>query len=119
MKRIRIKSTLTISPIRHTFKWKLTKDWVLRVDGEIIIIKEGFATDFASVPRFLWGLIPPAEGYYRLPAVLHDWMYVKGYKTKTFADKTFLKFMEQQGVHPIKRILMYWGVRLFGKGSYL
>lgn len=36
-------------------------------------IPVGFLTDGASVPRFLWSLIPP-WGSYGQAAVLHDWL---------------------------------------------
>ena len=115
---VKILSKLVVTPVRGKISWKLYKDWNLNVDNESLVIKQGFKTDFASVPRFAWFFVPPADGFYRQPAVLHDWMYVKAYKTKKYADKTFLKFMEKMGVPLFKRYVMYFAVRLFGRGNY-
>ena len=40
----------------------------------IIRIPAGFITDFASIPRVLWALIPPT-GRYSKAAVVHDMLY--------------------------------------------
>lgn len=36
-------------------------------------IPKGYVTDFASVPKFLWSILPPL-GRHNLAALLHDWM---------------------------------------------
>jgi hypothetical protein len=42
--------------------------------GWRIIVPRGFVTDFASIPRPLWSVIPP-RGKYNRPAIVHDWLY--------------------------------------------
>lgn len=46
----------------------------LTEDGWRIAVPAGFITDFASIPRVLWSLIPP-RGRYNRPAIIHDYLY--------------------------------------------
>ena len=43
---------------------------------ERIEVAEGFETDFASVPRLLW-VVLPKWGKYGNAAMVHDWLYWK------------------------------------------
>jgi hypothetical protein len=43
-------------------------------DGWIIEVEIGFESDFASIPRPLWIVIPP-RGKYNRPAFVHDKLY--------------------------------------------
>lgn len=43
-------------------------------DGWAITVPAGFETDFASIPRALWAVIPP-RGKYNRPAIIHDLLY--------------------------------------------
>jgi hypothetical protein len=43
-------------------------------DGWRIEVPAGFVTDFASIPRPLWAVIPP-RGKYNRPAIVHDKLY--------------------------------------------
>jgi hypothetical protein len=44
------------------------------LDGWLIEVPAGFETDFASIPRMLWAIIPP-RGRYNRPAIIHDFLY--------------------------------------------
>ncbi len=46
----------------------------LTEDRWLIEVPAGFVTDFASIPRFLWAIIPP-RGRYNRPAIVHDFLY--------------------------------------------
>jgi hypothetical protein len=87
--------------------------------GFLIVVPAGFETDFASVPRFFWRLLPPT-GQYGKAAVIHDYLYrtVTEDFTKNECDRIFLEAMEYLGVGRPTRYAMYWGVRLFGRGPY-
>lgn len=83
-----------------------------------IAVYAGFVTDFASVPRILWMIIPP-WGRYSPAAVIHDFLYlcgeINGQRiTRAFADWIFLTFMISLGVPKWKAYCMYFGVRLGG-----
>ena len=38
-----------------------------------VVVPEEYRTDFASIPRFFWRLLPPTGRYMRA-AVVHDWL---------------------------------------------
>ncbi|WP_420153674.1 DUF1353 domain-containing protein, partial [Siphonobacter sp.] len=42
--------------------------------GQRLEMPWGFKSDFASIPRLLWWLIPP-HGLAALPSVKHDYLY--------------------------------------------
>jgi hypothetical protein len=69
------------------------------------------------VPRFLWALFPRVGRYFKA-AIVHDYMYANAIDSKSAADNLFLLNMKRSGVSFVRRILMYFAVRLFGRGSY-
>ncbi len=83
----------------------------------VICIPTGTITDLASVPRFLWAIFPP-HGRYAKAAIVHDYLYDQAIGTKRQADDIFLEAMGVLGVPPVPRYLMYWAVRMFGRGNY-
>lgn len=94
------------------------------VDGpEYVQVPTGFLTDFTSIPRGLWNLLPPT-GRYGKAAVVHDFLYqdrVIRSGTLVFrlcdrgeADKIFLEAMGVLGVGWLTRHTIYAGVRLGG-----
>lgn len=84
---------------------------------DVIQVPAGFVTDLASIPRWLWSVLPP-HGQYAKAAIVHDYLYTKAIGSKAYADKVFLEGMEVLGVPKRKRKLMYTAVRLFGRGAY-
>lgn len=81
--------------------------------GVTVDVPEGFKTDFASVPRIFWNIIPPT-GDYAFAAVIHDYLYVTGDVKRKKADTIFLTLMKKAGVSFWKRRVMYRAVRLGG-----
>ena len=86
-------------------------------DGWSAEIPEGFKTDLASTPRFLWPIFPPS-GRYVVAAIVHDWLYRGGYVPRAVADGIFLDGMAHAGVKAWKRYVMFLAVRAFGRSSY-
>ncbi len=84
-------------------------------------VEAGFDTDYASVPRLLWGLYPP-DGDYTPAAVIHDALYwhqatrEHGGRpiTRAQADAVFLEAMEAIGIPALRRSILYRAVRLRG-----
>lgn len=84
-----------------------------------VVVPRGFVTDFASIPRFLWRVLPPT-GKYGKAAVIHDFLYrTEAGATRAQADAVFLEAMSDLGVGFLKRYAMYLAVRLFGSRAYL
>jgi len=92
---------------------RIVADWHLFINGVPIIIPFGFVTDCASVPRWLWSVIPPI-GRYTKAAILHDYLYRKGIFTKEQADLIFFEAMKILNCEVWKRNAMYAGVRVGG-----
>jgi hypothetical protein len=87
--------------------------------GMTITVPAGFETDFASVPRWLWGLLPH-DGPYAPAAVIHDWLYSMASLgcSRFLADAIFRELMYQLKVPLWQRVLMYYAVRCWGRHSY-
>jgi len=84
----------------------------------MLTVPAGFPTDFATIPRTLWSVLPPL-GKYDAAAVCHDKLYrVGSFRhrriSRALADQVLNEAMRASGVSHVKRCLIYWGVRLFG-----
>lgn len=88
--------------------------------GLTITIPKGFVTDFASVPKFLWGVFPPI-GDHNLADTVHDYLYTMNMLPREYCDDEFLLFMK--ALRPKKKswldnYMRYYAVRFFGKRAY-
>lgn len=84
-------------------------------ENQIIQVNKGFDFDGASVPQALWGLgLSPMTGGYQRAACLHDALYASEYFDRQLCDDIFLEAMEADGVSIVKRLAMYYAVRMFG-----
>ena len=106
---------LVITPANlEMTRWRLMWDVIIQLEsGRRFIIPAGFVTDFASVPRCFWFILPPM-GRYGKAALLHDWLYYTKYLPRSEADRVFLEVMLMMGVRSWKAYVMYSAVRLFG-----
>lgn len=97
-------------PHRH----KLTRPVELVLsDGQFIHIPVGFVTDFATVPRLLWGIVA-TSGRHNAATLIHDYLYSIQYENRKFADEEMLFWLRESKVHEIKSQAMYAAVRLRG-----
>ncbi len=82
-----------------------------------MVIEDGFVTDFASTPKWLWMIYPPT-GFYQRAALLHDYLYQFGAAYYGFdrahVDWMFREQMRLDGVGWRTRWTMWAAVRLFG-----
>ena len=107
---------LIVTPIGDGRRWRLVEPFEYYRTGTEHLryeVPAGFVTDFASVPRLLWPILPP-YGRYGKAAVLHDWLYRSALVDRDEADFIFKEAMEILGVAQWKTRLLYWGVRIFG-----
>jgi len=82
-------------------------------------VPKGFVCDGASIPRIAWSIVGyPMEGDYVEAAVIHDYLYRNAIGTKVHADNVFLQAMKDLKVNIVKRRVMYWAVKYFGKGAW-
>jgi hypothetical protein len=96
-------------------KWKIAKDFKFRVNrtNEIIVIREGFVTNLASVPRILRSIYPRSPKLL-LASCIHDYLYEQGIYDRKTCDLIFKDLMKIVGVKKKKYKVMELGVRLFG-----
>lgn len=93
--------------------WEVTEDYsFMFFTGEFFVIPAGFITDFASVPRFLWSIIPP-NGRTAPASVLHDFLYENTVGDRLMAD-LFFYYELRKAVGNTQALIMYTAVRLFG-----
>jgi hypothetical protein len=94
--------------------WEVVEPLVYRGRRDTFVVPPGFRTDFASVPRVVVWLIP-RFGRYTLAAVLHDWLVTDGIAggavSSRDADGLFRRVLHELGVPPVRRWLMWCGVR--------
>lgn len=94
--------------------WQLLTPLLYLAESKrITTVPAGFVTDFASIPRGLWNLLPK-NGKHDRAAVLHDWLYAHNGVTRAQADALFREAMQADGVGRTSRTLMYLGVRAGG-----
>lgn len=101
--------------------WRLTSSlrYYSAVLDRVIVVPEGFVTDFASVPRlpFIYWF---AGDTARKAAVIHDWLYrINTEKvTRAQADAVFAEAIRALGYWPAREWFMWAGVRVGGYWSY-
>lgn len=112
-------TALVVSPLSDGKSWVILQEFKYHVGAEssndIIAVSKGFVTDFASVPRLFW-LVIPKWGKYGNAAVIHDWLYWEqsDKRDRKSADLIFLEAMVVLKVSRWKRKVIYDAVRLFG-----
>ncbi len=77
----------------------------------------GFLTDFASIPRVFWSLLPP-DGTYTYAAVLHDFLYWDQTQAKASADKILLAAMQEFKVPAATANTIYEAVKIAGGSAW-
>ena len=103
--------------------WVVKKGFRYHLDiDRYIDVPQGFLTDGASVPRLLWGFIPP-WGSYGQACVLHDYLceYLKitntsgilEFTTRHRSNNIFYGSMVELGVPKYIRLPIYSGVEFY------
>ena len=110
---VKITGELKLKVLPNGMWCELLEDLHGMVDDTAFCVQEGFQTDFASVPKLFWNIIPPM-GLHTVAAVVHDFIYSHGLYPRKEADRIFYKLMRFYGVGRIKAGLMWSMVRLFG-----
>lgn len=82
--------------------------------GDTITVPAGFTTDLCSVPWFARAFIPLA-GRLAKPALLHDWLLVRG---EARAHRVFDEALAVAGVRPLTRSLLVAAVALWARRPF-
>lgn len=123
-----MKVSAFVTPLRvekiEARRWRLLEPLVYisaRFDG-VFVAPTGFETNFASVPRPLWVLLPPVDKY-DPAAVIHDAGYSHALLTeddqrihliKPFCDAMFYEALGVCGINDIQAWVMWKMVSAFG-----
>lgn len=93
----------------YTVEWRGSK----YMPGGRVRVPRGFVSDYASVPRIFWTLVPPH--HYPQASVLHDYLYtIRWLDMRVHCDRAFAAALRCQGA-PIHYWLPCWiGVRSCG-----
>lgn len=111
---------LDVTPDADGRNWRLLAefDFASQVLERIVRVPAGFETDFASIPRLFWNILPPT-GRYAKAAVVHDYLYrTPGEATRHDADRALLEGMVALRVGWLTCGIIYGGVRLGGRRAY-
>lgn len=115
-------------------EWKVIEPFTYKIgnvdSNKFVTVPVDYVTDFASIPRILWSILPP-WGRYGKAAVIHDYLYsvhcyteVVGTDVKTVdisrkdADNIFREAMQVLKVNSIVSYGMWKAVRWFGSKAW-
>lgn len=103
------KSRVVVQPL-DPVRWMLLEPVVYHGETETFTVPAGYVTDFATVPRIAVWLIP-RFGAYTMAAILHDWLLTDSEVSSVDADNLFRRVLRELKVPPVRRTLMWVGVR--------
>ncbi len=86
--------------------------------GVQIVVPRGYITDGYSMPGALLQAFQPHTARWLQPAILHDWLYDAGLVPRGVADRVLLHAMRAAGVSKPRAFIVYWAVRLGGRGGF-
>jgi uncharacterized protein DUF1353 len=120
----RILTKLEVEHVEGTMFWLVLSPFHFQSEilNRVVVVPAGFMTDFNSVPRPLWSILPPHEN--PEAGVVHDWLYKYNGCTKNQADRVHREVFEViDRVHPDKaprwkRVAMYTGLVLGGSRTW-
>jgi hypothetical protein len=96
--------------------WRLHEEWTCDITNRYRIrIKEGYESDGASIPFFLWSFVGPRYSPGTMPAALaHDALCDAEFCEiqRNEADNIFWRLLPKCGTTPFKARLYWFGVRL-------
>ena len=84
---------------------------------EQVKVPRGFVTDFASIPRAFWSLMPPTSTYTH-PAIIHDYLYWTQSSSRSLADQVFQLGMMELRVPQWQAVTIYHAVKWFGGSAW-
>ncbi len=113
----RFTDSLIVSPLSDGRTWIILRPFGYDIgragSGDTVEVKIGFMTDFASIPRLFW-IVLPRWGKYGNAAVVHDWLYWKQTRSRKESDRIMLEGMKVLRVPKWQKYPIYIAVRAFG-----
>ena len=78
-----------------------------------VTVPRGFVTDFASIPRPFWSLLPPTSKYTH-SAIIHDYLYWTQDGSRLIADQIFRMGMTELRVPKWQVFVIFQSVNWLG-----
>lgn len=97
--------------------FRLKDDFYVSINGNELVVPEGFETDLASVPRLPIVYMTMGSTGHKA-AVLHDWIYATNLYPRAECDSIFYEALLECGINKIQAYAMYLGVRAGGNAPY-
>lgn len=97
--------------------FRLGADFYVSLEGNEIVIPEGFETDLASVPRLPIVYLAVGNTGHKA-AVLHDWLYSTNMFPREICDGYFYHGLRAMGIGYFAAKAMFYGVRAGGAKYY-
>jgi hypothetical protein len=112
---LQFRNFVRVSPFADGDYWFLIADlhYELRDTGAIVTVPAGFVTDFASIPRPFWSILPK-WGKYGPPSVVHDFLYWDQRCSRLQADRIMALAMRESGVGNGYLRVIYAALRVGG-----
>lgn len=97
--------------------------WMLRESltyygSHTVVVPACFVTDWASIPRWLWALMPPHDPRVLIAAVVHDRCYESWALSRAAADALFAEALIIGGLGLLARAVMWAALRIGGASAY-
>jgi len=75
--------------------WLLLEDFSIRIEDEVITVRQNFDLDLTSIPRFFWTAVgSPADVRKLVAGLVHDVLYATNAKTQHKSDDIFLDLLQ-------------------------
>lgn len=100
--------------LREPIGWKPNPGQELH---KAVSVPVGFVTDFASIPRVFW-MVLPKDGVYTYPAIIHDYLYWEQSVSRDEADLILRYSMEDFKVNSAALNTIFAGVRAGGASAW-
>jgi hypothetical protein len=113
----RFLDVLNATPLPDGLQWRLNADFRYESPRGLVAVPRNFVTDFASIPRIVWAILPP-WGRYGAAAIIHDYLYWMQYTTRETADNTLREAMTLLGVDAGVITEVHTAVSAFGQGAW-
>lgn len=112
------RSELAVRRVDGNSEWELTAPLIYAGDWEYFVIRPGFRTDFASIPRIVRWLLD-VGGRNAAPGVLHDACWKESQRPVEqrrvdpwHCDALFRRALRETGASPVTRNMIWVAVRL-------
>jgi len=113
----RFTDILLVSPLADGKTWVIMRDFGYEVgaagSADHIDVAIGFQTDFATIPRPFWVILPKWGRYGKITQNGRG-MYWTQARPRREADAIFLEAMGVLDVSTPVKYVLFWAVRLFG-----